>query len=163
MQLTREDGTPIVCPSCKGLDFIATSTGERDGMNLFRGDCINEVCKSRFEFEVGTNENITGSMSEAEQAAHSAMSQNARSIPLETQTLWTRAGELVTDIQMPVFRPRAEIVIWGERFFWLNKYGKYAEGLAYIVPVQSEVEPEDDWPDGPIFDDKETEDEEKVN
>jgi hypothetical protein len=73
---------------------------------------------------------------------------------LVTATLTTAAGEVVGSTQVPDFKPAAEILIWGQRFFRfesLTADGKltYREGLAWWV-----VEPVT-LPDGttlPLFD-----------
>lgn len=155
MRLNRANGEAIVCPACQGPDFIATFAGETDDeQNQFRADCLNQECKNRFEFAVGKSEQVQGNISADEQAAFAEMN-SARRIPMEDVSLWTRDGGLVVNIEIPTLRPRAEVIVWGERFFVLNKYGKYAEGLAYFVPPA--VEPEDEWPDGPIFDEEKDE------
>jgi hypothetical protein len=53
---------------------------------------------------------------------------------LERMTLLTREQQPVVDVYLPKFRPRAEIVQWGERtFVWNGLYDHYIEGMAFWV------------------------------
>jgi len=51
--------------------------------------------------------------------------------------LYTREGAYVTTVQVPDFKPPAEILVWGVRMFVLDaEHGKYREAFAYVVPLQ---------------------------
>jgi hypothetical protein len=52
---------------------------------------------------------------------------------METMTLYTRDGRMVVDVQIPVFNPPVEAIIWGSRFFVRREDGKYYEGVVFPV------------------------------
>lgn len=52
--------------------------------------------------------------------------------------LYTRDGMFVTEVLLPPFQLRAEIVCWGERYFvWNEQHQQYREGMVFWVPVNA--------------------------
>ena len=67
-----------------------------------------------------------------------------------TVTLRTRAGEDVGTVEVPDFKPPAEVLVWGQRFFTLASLGAdgalvYVEAMAFFI-----VEPVT-MPDGTVL------------
>lgn len=51
--------------------------------------------------------------------------------------LYTRDGELVVTIKVPVFNPMPEVIMWGSRTFVKDiTKGKYFEGMTWVAPVE---------------------------
>jgi hypothetical protein len=62
----------------------------------------------------------------------------------EVAHLYTKDGQFVTDVKIPPFQPRVEILCWGSRYF-LHVHDKlddslvYKEVLAFFVPPEYTV------------------------
>ncbi len=62
---------------------------------------------------------------------------------MEKIDLFTRGGDFVTSVQIPVFNPKAEILLWGSRYFYYNESkNQYLEGLCFWVPSESKPQGE---------------------
>jgi hypothetical protein len=47
---------------------------------------------------------------------------------METIKLYTKSGEFVGEATVPIFQPRADVVLWGERYFGcVNGSDRYVE------------------------------------
>lgn len=55
---------------------------------------------------------------------------------METVNLYTQFGEFVTSVTLPEFRPRVEILSWGQRMFhWVEAEGEYRESVIWVTDV----------------------------
>lgn len=52
---------------------------------------------------------------------------------MEEVKLYTRTGGYVTTVLVPVFTPRAEVIVWGQRTFVLRLDGQYYEGMMWPI------------------------------
>jgi hypothetical protein len=49
--------------------------------------------------------------------------------------LYTRSGDFVVAVEVPIMTPMVEVINWGNRYFVLNQQNQYVEGLVwYIFP-----------------------------
>ena|SRR6201987_2444975 len=53
---------------------------------------------------------------------------------LEHFVLWARDGGRIAEIEVPSFRPRAEVLLWeGRSFLWHEKTRRYVEAVSFVV------------------------------
>ncbi len=53
---------------------------------------------------------------------------------METITLYTKLGEFVADVTVPALQPRADAVLWGERYFGcVNGSDRYVELFVMVA------------------------------
>jgi hypothetical protein len=49
--------------------------------------------------------------------------------------LWAKDGGRIAEVEVPSFRPRAEVLLWDHRvFIWHDKTRRYVEGISFVVP-----------------------------
>jgi hypothetical protein len=61
-----------------------------------------------------------------------------RSEETECFVLWAKDGQRITEIKIPEFRPRTEVLTWNHRaFIWHDKTRRYVEGTCFSVPEAS--------------------------
>ena len=52
--------------------------------------------------------------------------------------LWARDGSRTAEIEVPLFRPRAEVLLWkGRSFIWHEKTRRYVEAVTFVVTKKS--------------------------
>ena len=48
--------------------------------------------------------------------------------------LWARDGGRIAEIEVPLFRPRVEVLLWeGRSFLWHEKTRRYVEAVSFVV------------------------------
>jgi hypothetical protein len=53
---------------------------------------------------------------------------------LEHFVLWARDGGRIAEVEVPSFRPRAEVLLWeGRSFIWHEKTRRYVEAVCFVV------------------------------
>jgi hypothetical protein len=56
---------------------------------------------------------------------------------LEHFVLWARDGGRVAEIEVPLFRPRVEVLLWqGRSFLWHEKTRRYVEAVSFVVTIK---------------------------
>jgi len=55
------------------------------------------------------------------------------------ERLLTRDGHHVTTVEIPVFYPPVDLLIWGVRLFFRTLEGEYREGTVWVVQDPAEL------------------------